>query len=332
MSGNLGIVTVAESQASKHTTVNTALLRLALAITETLEVSVASGNATVTTEQYQTSLHFRATGAATSGRTVTLPQVERLVIVSNASGSDSVAFVRGSTSISIAAGGIAMLWTDGTTNGLTKMLESIASGASALLDGIGSTRGSLLYRGASAWAALAPGTSGQVLQTNGAGADPSWAAGGGGGGSADAVCKVVMSSNLSVANSTWTRVDFDTELFDDAAIHSTSSNTSRLTVPSGYTRARLKAKAVWENNNSGSFRIINIEKNTAGSHNSANSIDGAILTPRDNTPMETDSGWIGVSTGDYFEMFVFQDSGAARNLIGPTGQYGRAYFQIELRA
>lgn len=53
-------------------------------------------------------------------------------------------------------------------------------GIQTLLDGISSTRGVVLYRGASAWAALSPGTSGYVLQTNGAGADPSWVAGGGG--------------------------------------------------------------------------------------------------------------------------------------------------------
>lgn len=46
--------------------------------------------------------------------------------------------------------------------------------ASNVLDMIGSTRGSVTYRGASAWAALTPGTSGQVLTSNGAGADPSW--------------------------------------------------------------------------------------------------------------------------------------------------------------
>lgn len=50
-----------------------------------------------------------------------------------------------------------------------------------LLDLISSTRGSVLYRGNTAWAALAPGTAGQVLSTNGAGADPSWIAAGGGG-------------------------------------------------------------------------------------------------------------------------------------------------------
>lgn len=46
---------------------------------------------------------------------------------------------------------------------------------STVLDWISSTRGTVLYRGAAGWAALAPGTSGQVLQTQGAGADPIWA-------------------------------------------------------------------------------------------------------------------------------------------------------------
>lgn len=39
---------------------------------------------------------------------------------------------------------------------------------------ISSTQGSLLYRNASSWVALAPSTAGQVLSTNGAGANPSW--------------------------------------------------------------------------------------------------------------------------------------------------------------
>lgn len=46
--------------------------------------------------------------------------------------------------------------------------------ASGLLDNISSTQGVLLYRGASAWSALATSTAGYLLQTNGAGADPSY--------------------------------------------------------------------------------------------------------------------------------------------------------------
>jgi len=54
---------------------------------------------------------------------------------------------------------------------------------SAFLDAtLGSSRGMILYRGASAWAALSPGTAGQVLTTGGASANPTWATGGGGSG------------------------------------------------------------------------------------------------------------------------------------------------------
>lgn len=53
----------------------------------------------------------------------------------------------------------------------------------ALLDLIGNTQGDVLYRGASSWAALAPGTSGQFLKTQGAGANPVWDTPSGGGGS-----------------------------------------------------------------------------------------------------------------------------------------------------
>jgi hypothetical protein len=59
---------------------------------------------------------------------------------------------------------------------------------SALIDVIGSTRGSVLYRGAAGWAALTPGASGTVLSSNGAGADPSYIAAGGTGTVTSVVC------------------------------------------------------------------------------------------------------------------------------------------------
>lgn len=52
-----------------------------------------------------------------------------------------------------------------------------ALGATDVLDMLGSTQGNVLYRNGSVWTVLAPGTSGQVLQTGGAGANPSWATG-----------------------------------------------------------------------------------------------------------------------------------------------------------
>ena len=53
-----------------------------------------------------------------------------------------------------------------------------------ILDNVfGSSQGSLLYRGASAWTALGPGTAGQCLNSNGAAANPSWGSCSAGGGS-----------------------------------------------------------------------------------------------------------------------------------------------------
>lgn len=46
--------------------------------------------------------------------------------------------------------------------------------ATTILDSVGSTRGSLLERGAAGWAIVSPGTATYVLTSNGAGADPSY--------------------------------------------------------------------------------------------------------------------------------------------------------------
>jgi hypothetical protein len=51
-----------------------------------------------------------------------------------------------------------------SANTLTQVLDSTVS----------STQGTIVYRGASSWTALAPGTSGQVLTSGGTGANPSW--------------------------------------------------------------------------------------------------------------------------------------------------------------
>lgn len=51
---------------------------------------------------------------------------------------------------------------------------SLSAEASAILDQLGSTQGSVLYRSATGWAVLGPGTAGQKLTTGGAGANPSW--------------------------------------------------------------------------------------------------------------------------------------------------------------
>lgn len=61
---------------------------------------------------------------------------------------------------------------------------TISAQVQGVLDQLTTTRGSVIFRGVDDWQVLGPGTSGNVLQTNGAGADPTWVpqSGGGGGG------------------------------------------------------------------------------------------------------------------------------------------------------
>ena len=68
-----------------------------------------------------------------------------------------------------------------TPSGNLSDMPTIAADVQEILDQISTTRGSIIYRGLLGWAALPPGASGEFLKSQGAGADPVWAAGGGGG-------------------------------------------------------------------------------------------------------------------------------------------------------
>lgn len=60
---------------------------------------------------------------------------------------------------------------------------SVTTDIQTLLDGISTTQGVIIYYNGTDWVALSPGTSGQYLKTNGAGANPAWASVSGGGSS-----------------------------------------------------------------------------------------------------------------------------------------------------
>lgn len=63
-----------------------------------------------------------------------------------------------------------------TPSGNLSDSPTIAADVQEILDQISTTRGAVIYRGLLGWAALGPGTAGHFLKTNGAGADPAWAA------------------------------------------------------------------------------------------------------------------------------------------------------------
>lgn len=129
---NLGVPYITAGQNQKEVTANAAFDRLDKALTETLEANLTSGNVTVTDTQYREALQIRAINATVSGRTVTLPARERITILRNdPANTQSVAFVRGSTTLTLAVGETLLARTDGTANGLVALLRGTGAGGGA---------------------------------------------------------------------------------------------------------------------------------------------------------------------------------------------------------
>src|ERR687891_1089929 len=90
-----------------------------------------------TSEAYRRAVHIRATGAATAGRTVTLQAIKKLSVISNWSTTDSVDFILGSATITLdpaedaANPTMALVYTDGTADGLFAVSSGVGGGGAA---------------------------------------------------------------------------------------------------------------------------------------------------------------------------------------------------------
>lgn len=125
------------------------------------------------------------------------------------------------------------------------------------------------------------------------------------------------STDMSVPSTTWTAVTFDTDIYDPYGFHSTSSNTSRLTVPAGL---------------AGTYRICaqwgDWPDATPGLGDVAVRLNGT-------TDIGGNAGWLGaygvatawvschydLAAGDYVEVRAYQDSGVTKSItsdnVGP---------------
>jgi len=156
-------------------------------------------------------------------------------------------------------------------------------------------------------ARLAIGTAGQVLKVNSGATAPEWGASG----STFAGCGLTKSAAQAVANATTVFLTFDTEEFDSDAYHSTSSNTSRITIPSGKGGKYLfVATANFEGNGTGQ-RLLMLYKN------------GAVHKYSVSLPGLSGASWrattsiiVSAVATDYFEFAVYQDSGVSLNING----------------
>lgn len=86
-----------------------------------------------------------------------------------------------STLNSFSTGGSISLTNNLILQGNVSNIAAPVTLSAAIDNAIGAVQGNILYRSASAWSVLAPGTAGQILISGGAAANPSWAAAGGSG-------------------------------------------------------------------------------------------------------------------------------------------------------
>jgi hypothetical protein len=122
MVGNLDLPQIAEGQDDKELTINLATLKVDLSLTDTVDLDLTSGNHTITLTEWYENIHFRATNATVVGRTVTVQQLKRMILLENdAASTENVDFVVGTGTITLNPGDAVVAYADGTTNGLTQI-------------------------------------------------------------------------------------------------------------------------------------------------------------------------------------------------------------------
>ncbi len=123
-------------------------------------------------------------------------------------------------------------------------------------------------------------------------------------------CNLYKTGNQSIAHDTQTALTFDAESFDTDAFHSTSTNTSRITIPSGkggkYYFGGLIAAQAGSNGRSVYTRVNNTD---------AQQVYQFQTTLNANTYFSWNLMRT-LSVGDYFEVFYEQGSGETKTIYG----------------
>jgi len=173
--------------------------------------------------------------------------------------------------------------------------------------------GDLVYgTAADTLARLAIGTAGQVLTVNSGATAPEWKTAASG--STYSGVSLYKSAAQTVSNSTFTAITWDSERYDTDSYHSTSTNTSRITIPSGKSGYYiLTGSNVWDANATGN-RGLELRKNGTSLYYLFFQ-DG--FASNDGTYPFT--GTINLTAGDYIEVFCWQSSGGNLNLNGGAG-------------
>ena len=138
-------------------------------------------------------------------------------------------------------------------------------------------------------------------------------------GQADRCVMVTDTATTSVANTTWQQLTFATEEYDTGGFHGTT-NTSRLTIPSGYGGVyQVTASVTWNPSSTGAV-FLQVRKNgaasTAASLAASAANFGSLFANGD--PIVQCNGQLRLVAGDYVELYTAQNSGGPLSLKGTT--------------
>lgn len=122
-------------------------------------------------------------------------------------------------------------------------------------------------------------------------------------------CDVYNSGAQSCANATWVAMTADSEVFDTNSLHSTSVNTSRITIPTGFDGIWLISAYTAHAFNAAGGRGLAIKKN--GTSFELTNHQPAIAATYGNAI--TTCGTLSLAAGDYVEALTWQLSGGNLN-------------------
>jgi hypothetical protein len=132
---------------------------------------------------------------------------------------------------------------------------------------------------------------------------------------------VYNNTTQSLSDSSLTAITFNTEDYDVGSMHSTSVNTSRMTCPANGTGAYLVIGKVAYAANATGVRVARVRKN--GADIATQSTQAATAG---STQVVQTTCVVGMTPGDYVEVYGFQTSGGALN----TGDAATRSIQNEL--
>lgn len=133
-------------------------------------------------------------------------------------------------------------------------------------------------------------------------------------------CRVTHNAAQSITSATPTALAFNTERFDTDAFHDTVTNNNRLTVPAGLAgKYHIWAQVEWAAKADATIRQVLIRLNGTAT-NLVMRTDLNLNTVSYNLPQPLATVY-DLAAGDYVEVVVRQDSGAALN-VANTANYG----------